>query len=255
MIQNSNVTLNNCFTITKLSISIKRLCSNIWRYTNIKIPLLVREVSNNIQSFTGMSARKDIATTSPTVRSGTDDAVGVPEAVRWYVAIVTSRHEKKISESLSQLSIENYVPVQSQVRVYGNGRRKRVEHVVIPCVVFIRCSERARREIVGLPYINRFMPNRSSGTAQGSGSPAAVIPEEEIARLKFMLGQSDIPVGFSDARISSGQKVRVIRGSLKGLEGRVLEIRPDRSELTIGLEFFGCARLSIDSTSLEVIEE
>lgn len=69
-----------------------------------------------------------------------------------------------------------------------------------------------------------------------------------------MLGQSDIPVEISEKPFKAGDRVRVIRGDLAGLEGEVLDLRNSKSELIVAFNFFGCARLLIDTVNLEIIK-
>lgn len=70
-----------------------------------------------------------------------------------------------------------------------------------------------------------------------------------------MLGQSDVPVTITDRPYKVGDKVRVIRGSLKGLEGEVFSTDSDKSDVMVALEFFGCAKLHIDTINLEIINQ
>ena len=42
--------------------------------------------------------------------SGTGE--GVAHSKRWYVALVRMHHEKKVSERLSKMGIDSFVPVQ-----------------------------------------------------------------------------------------------------------------------------------------------
>jgi len=172
---------------------------------------------------------------------------------RWFIAILNSRSEKATAERLTRLGVENYLPTQDEVRVWRNGRRARVERVVIPSVIFVRCTEPERREIVSLPYINRFMTNKAGSSAVTGGKPLATVSDDEIHRLKFMLGQSDIPVTITDRPYRVGDRARVVRGCLKGLEGEVIAVSPSQSELTIGLEHIGYARLVIDTVNMELI--
>ena len=81
------------------------------------------------------------------VPSGVDGAVGVAGR-KWYVALVNPRHEKSVSEKLQGLGIESYVATQSELHQWKNGRRRQIERVVIPGVVFVRSTEKERREIV-----------------------------------------------------------------------------------------------------------
>lgn len=182
-----------------------------------------------------------------------DDAVGVPES-HWYVAIVNHNSEKRSAEKLQKLGIKNYVPAQKVMRVWRNGRKSVQEKIVIPSIIFIYCTEEQRKEIVGLPFILRFMTNKAGVLKGSSFKPLAIIPDKEIERLKFMLGQSDIPIDISTRSYYKGDKVRVIRGSLIGLEGEVIDMSPSKVELTVDMDLLGCAKLIIDTVNLELIE-
>lgn len=183
-----------------------------------------------------------------------DDAVGVGKS-QWYVAIVNHNSEKKGSTQLNKIGVTNYVPIQKETRVWKNGRKSKVDRVVIPSTIFIYCTEQQRREIAGLPFVNRFMTNKAGTSKNGKSKPLAIIPESEIERLKFMLGQSDIPIEIITKPFKAGDKVRVIRGNLVGIEGEVFSLKNTKSELIVKLEFIGSVRLMIDTQNLEIINE
>lgn len=184
-----------------------------------------------------------------------DSAVGMARS-HWFVAIVKHNSERQSAERLEKMGITNYVPAQKEVRVWRNGRKATVERMVIPSIIFIHCTERTRREVVKLPFIFRFMTNKA-GTTSGESlhKPLAIISDAEINRLKFMLGQSDIPVTITERSYQVGDKVRVIRGSLAGLEGEVFGLDATKSEVVVALENIGCARLTIDTVNLEIIDD
>lgn len=197
--------------------------------------------------------QKDISaeTNSTTVPMGVDDAVGVPQA-KWFVAIVNSRHEKAVSDKLQEINVETYIAKQKEMRLWRNGRRKMVDRVVIPSVVFVKCTEKERLDIVKLPYINRFMVNRSidSGTLN---KPVAVISQAEIDKLKFMLGQSDYPVEFVPTIFKVNDTVRVIRGNLRGLQGEIRKNSDGTQALIVSLSLLGGATLLIDPHDVELL--
>ncbi len=182
-----------------------------------------------------------------------DGAVGVPKS-HWYVAFVNHNSEKLSAERLENAGITNYVPVQKVVRVWRNGRKSKVSKIVIPSIVFIYCTEEQRKEIVGFPFILRFMTNKAGALKGSSFKPLAVISDKEINRLKFMLGQSDIPIDVTARSYVKGDKVRVIRGSLIGLEGEVVDMSTSKVELTVDMDLLGCAKLIIDTVDLELID-
>ena len=104
-----------------------------------------------------------------------------------------------------------------------NGRKAKVDKVVIPSVVFVKCTEKERKSIVSLPFINRFMVNRALASVNGLHKPLVTIPQKQIDTLRFMLGQSDIPVNFVETPFRQHDKVVVVRGNLKGVEGEVIQ--------------------------------
>lgn len=75
-----------------------------------------------------------------------------------------------------------------------------------------------------------------------------------MQQLRFMLGKSDRPVEFVEGRYRQGDKVRIIRGSLCGLEGEVLTSDNGKKELLIRLDILGCAKVLIDAIEIEPIE-
>ncbi len=187
-----------------------------------------------------------------TVLTGVDDAVGVSDA-KWFVAIVNSRHEKSVAESLLNLNVECYVATQKEMRVWKNGKRKIIDRVVIPSMVFVRCTDKDRRGIVGLPFINRFMVNRASET-NGLNKPVAVIGDTDIAKLKFMLGQTERPVEFVPTVYKVKDVVRVVRGGFKGLTGEILSNSDGTHDLLVGISMLGGARMLIDPVDVEKID-
>lgn len=180
---------------------------------------------------------------------GADGAVGVPGA-KWFVAIVNSRHEKSVGDKLREISVESYVATQKEVRLWKNGRRKTIDRVVIPSVVFIRCTEEERRHLVTLPYINRFMINRTAAPI-GLRRPVAVIADTEMQKLRFMLGQTDTPVGFEPTEFHIHDTVRVIRGNLRGLEGEIRRNPDGTHTLLVSLDLLGGATLRISPLDVE----
>lgn len=170
------------------------------------------------------------------------DAVGLPV---WYVAVVNNNTEKSVAARLESLGYESFVAKQEVLRVWRNGRKAKVDRILIPTMVFVRCTEADRQQIVRLPYVNRFLSDKARAS-QGRVSPPAVIPEREIVTLRFMLGQSDHSVDMIQRSYSAGDRVRVIRGALQGLEGEVI----DGGSMIVRLDILGTAKVTIDIADL-----
>ena len=84
------------------------------------------------------------------------------------------------------MGIENFVPVQQEIHQWSD-RRKLVETVLLPMMVFVHADPKERMAALTLSTVSRFMVLR------GEGKPA-VIPDEQMARFRYLadLQQSNV---------------------------------------------------------------
>ena len=164
---------------------------------------------------------------------------------RWIAALVQMCTEKKVGERLTKLGVENYVPTQTEIRQWSD-RKKKVERVVIPMVVFVHTDEKTERSLRMHSFIRKIL------TYPGQ-TAAAVIPDDQIDRLKFMLRQSDSPVEMMEQHLKVGDKVHIVRGALQGLEGELYK-NVDKSMVAIHIEALGYACVSVSVEDIEKIE-
>ena len=162
---------------------------------------------------------------------------------RWIAALVQMCTEKKVGERLTKLGVENYVPTQTEIRQWSD-RKKKVERVVIPMVVFVHTDEKTERSLRMHSFIRKIL------TYPGQ-TAAAVIPNDQIDRLKFMLRQSDSPVEMME-HLQVGDKVHIVRGALQGLEGELCKCVPDKSIVAIRIEGLGYACVSVSVEDIEL---
>lgn len=181
---------------------------------------------------------------------GVGDAEGVADR-KWFVAIVNNNTEKAAQERLEKQGYETYVAKQEVTRIWKNGRKRKVDKVLLPTLVFIKCTERERKEIVTLPYINRFMTNKAGASTTSATKPLATIPQKEIETMRFMLGQSDIPVTFVETPYKINDRVVIVRGSLRGLEGEVVGTIDGKSHIVVRIDILGTAKVAIDPVNLQ----
>lgn len=197
-------------------------------------------------------ANADIHTSTTAMKVG--DAVGVGSA-NWYIAIVNNNTEKQCAKKLQKLGYECYVPTQTETRKWRTGVRKVVDRIVLPSLVFIRTTETERRHtIVNLSYVKRFMTDKAGLRDAFGKHPVAVIPNRQIELLRFMLGNAESAVTIESPPLKLGDKVRVFRGGLIGLEGYVDRIVDEQAKIYILVDCLGCACVEIDKVSLELIK-
>ena len=179
-------------------------------------------------------------------------AGGVPDG-KWMVAIVKRNTEKSSRDKLLESGHEAYVATQRETRVYQCRKRKEIDRVIITSVVFIRTTEQERLRILReCPFIHYFMTNKAGHTNDFGRHPFVIIPDHQMAQLRFMLYNADAPVNFTDQPLRLGDHIRVIRGKLAGFEGQIVRAS-NTSRIGIQLDFLGCALVEIPQGDLEKI--
>ena len=163
---------------------------------------------------------------------------------RWLAAYVKMYHEKKVRDHLISLNIDNFLPVQTEIRQWSD-RKKKVERVLIPMMIFVNVNSEEQQTVIRLPSVIRYLVLR------GDHQPSE-IPDSQMQNFKFMLDNSDNQVDFSSNNLQPGEKIRVIKGSLAGLEGEMVHI-DGKSKIAIRIEQLGCAVVELNASSVEKI--
>ena len=175
-------------------------------------------------------------------RIGTGEGVAHPR--RWYVAQVRMHHEKKVAERLGKIGIETFIPVQQEIHQWSD-RRKKVEAVLLPMMVFVHADPKERMEVLSFSTVSRYMVMRGESTP-------AVIPDEQMARFRFMLDYSEDIICMNSTPLARGEKVRVIKGPLTGLIGELVTL-DGKSKIAVRLNMLGCACVDMPIGYVEAI--
>lgn len=171
----------------------------------------------------------------------TDEHVVHPK--HWVAALVQLRCEKTASKKLNALGIANYVPIQSEIHQWSD-RRKKVERVVIPMIVFIHAEMEEIKKLVYHSFIHKLL------TFPGQKTPA-IIPDSQIENLKFMLGQSESSVEMREYVFITGDRVRIISGPLKGIEGELCRVEARKTMLSVQIDCLGYACIDVEAGEVE----
>ena len=184
------------------------------------------------------------------------DAVGVLSPLysprHWFVAYVGHNTEKASRDRLEQLGYEAFVASQKEMHVWRNGKRKKIERIVITTYVFVYVTEQERRAVVNLPFIKSFLVNKAGTPSPLGRRPLAVIPDRQMELLR---DESD-PVRFTSAAFSLGDTVRVLGWEQTGFQGHVVRLRGDNAPYVgIRIDNLGCAYMEIAPDRLEIIQK
>ena len=185
----------------------------------------------------------DVRKDKSSLVNGTNDREARPK--RWVAALVQMNCEKKVATKLDKLGIENYVAIQTEEHQWSD-RKKKINRVVIPMVVFIRLVKDEEDKFRRLSFIIKFI------TYPGSKELATPIPDEQIDKLKFLLHNADAKVSIVE-NLKVGDRVRLVRGPMKGLEGELSYIEENKPIVAIRIDGLGYACVSVEKINLELI--
>ena len=150
-------------------------------------------------------------------------------ASRWYAVYVKSRYEKKTSKLLADRHIEAYLPVVVRLKQWSD-RKKMVEEPLFKSYLFVHTDLKNYFDILNTPGVVRFV------CFEGKPVP---VPDNQLVAVKSYIGEYD---GIDDLdqlpELHEGQIVEITRGTMKGLVGRLVEIR-GKQRMIINIEAVG----------------
>lgn len=178
--------------------------------------------------------------------SNTSPAPSANIQKNWYVAFVKSCQERRVAEQLRDSGVDCFLPVQRVVRQWSD-RKKEVEVLVLKGLIFVHTDDKRRVELLKEIYgIYAYM------NAGGGAYHPVVIPDSQMRTFMYMLGQTELPVTVVTEPLQPGDKVRVLRGSLAGLEGEFIE-HGNHHQVFVRLDILGAASVEISPADLEKI--
>jgi transcription antitermination factor NusG len=125
----------------------------------------------------------------------------------WSAVYTRHQHEKTVAEMLTLKGFEVFLPLYESVRRWKQ-RRKVLQMPLFPCYVFVRGAVAKRLPVLTTPGVHMLLCE---------GDKVATIPEEEIQAIRRTV-DGDFRVE-PHPFLKCGDRVRVIRGSLSGIEG------------------------------------
>lgn len=131
----------------------------------------------------------------------------------WYAVYTKPRYEKRVAGLLTQRGIENYLPLMKSLRQWSD-RKKIVELPLFSSYVFVHINEKEYYHTIQVQGIVRFVTFEKK---------RVVVPDYQIEAIrKYVETGEEIIANKEDYTV--GKLVRVKFGSMKGLEGRLVEL-------------------------------
>lgn len=144
-------------------------------------------------------------------------------AANWHALYVRHQHEKAVAQHLQQLGCSVFLPLYNEIRQWSD-RRRQISLPLFPCYVFFAGDIERRVRILSTPGVISLV--LASGRA-------AAIPAAELETIRIAAG-GPLPV-LPHPFLRSGDRVRVCKGPLAGIEGVVSRFR-DCTRIVLSVE-------------------
>lgn len=138
-----------------------------------------------------------------------------PAASSWYVARTRHGAEIGVRNRLSALGVENFVPTRR--RKASRGRT--AEEALLTCLVFLKATRSQALDLI------HFQGVKADYMFDCATHRMMVVPDKQMEDFMRVFELSPTEGGLIDKPLSVGERVRVTRGVLKGVEGYVLELQ------------------------------
>ena len=136
------------------------------------------------------------------------------------------------------LHVEHFLPIQEVVRQWSD-RKKENQAGRNSDVDFLSAQMKKGR----IELLQNF-PSLTGCLIDPATRRPAIIRDKEMEQFKFMLDYSEETVRFQNEPLAPGEQVEVIKGSLKGLQGELVEIG-GHSQVMIRIDHLGYATVEI----------
>jgi transcription antitermination factor NusG len=156
----------------------------------------------------------------PMERQDTPDPLPfVLEERAWHAIHVRARHEKQVASRLEKRGCEVYLPLVTEIRQWSD-RKTKVEIPLFSCYVFVRVG--AVSEIM-----NELFQCTGFLGILGKGNAGSTIPDQQIEEIRQLLGKGLAVKECPFVKV--GQRVRVVGGTLDGVEGILIAKKHDQT--------------------------
>jgi transcription antitermination factor NusG len=161
---------------------------------------------------------------------------------KWHVLVTHPRAAKKVGMRLSEVEIENFVPLQKQLRQW-HDRKKWVDVPLFNYYIFVNISTKKRHEVFQIMGITKFL---------SIDGKLSTIPTEEIERIKRLCSYAG-KVKVEQGIFNIGDEVDIMEGHFIGLRGQVINSN-DNKKIRISIPSLNCsATVLLDKNNVQKI--
>lgn len=166
-----------------------------------------------------------------------------PTDTQWFAVWTRSRQEKSAAALLETLQVPHYLPLKSETRQWSD-RKQSVTVPLFGGYLFVRINltQESRLQVLKTPGVVGLVGNSSGPTP---------IPDEQVEQIQTVVNSG---VEYWNCPfLEEGDRVRVIRGALSGIEGTLVHVN-SQSRLTISVDMIQHSlAVSVPRNDLELL--
>jgi transcription antitermination factor NusG len=144
--------------------------------------------------------------------------------MRWFAVRTSVRWEVKVSSELSRRGVEVYLPLCRSKRNWSD-RIKVIDQPVFPGYLFARFPLDQRIRVLEAPGVKQVV---------GIGSTPVPLDDHEIENLKTLVAANALLMPWP--YLNAGQRVRIERGPLAGVEGFVVRAPQESLRIVVSVD-------------------
>ena len=173
------------------------------------------------------------------------------ENVKWYAVRVSYGRVLKFCASLKEDGVEHFIPMCTR-KIERNGKRITVKVPAVSNLCFVHTTKDALRSIFEDMGEVRFA---SFFWDKATREPIVVSDKAMADFMQISRVMADEALYLQDisAKLQAGQKVRVLEGPFKGVEGTVIRVKRSRRVVVDFPGLLAIATTFIDPRDLELI--
>jgi transcription antitermination factor NusG len=156
-------------------------------------------------------------------------------ALRWFAVYTTSRHEKRVSELITNRQIETFLPLYRAARQWKKRAPVVLELPLFPNYVFVRMAPGERSSVFSTPGVLSIVGGREPSSLQ----------DFEIEALRSGVNLRNVePYPY----LAVGERVRIKAGPFTGMDG-VLVRKKNNLRVVLSIEMI------LQSVAVEIAAE
>jgi transcription antitermination factor NusG len=163
--------------------------------------------------------------------------------LNWFAVYTTCRHEKRVSEHLTQREIEHFLPVYLANRKWRDGSKVALQLPLFPCYLFVRIPRSARSRVLSVPG--------ALAIVGGTGRESAPLADSAIRALQKGVEERRVE---PHPLLTAGHRVRIRSGPFTGMTGVITRRKSGfRVVLTLA-EIMQSVAVEVDEHDLGIVE-